>query len=59
MDGLFEFFFKYRPLIFEQGDFALRASWLGFVAVAVAQMAQATLLIPGKLSLRRCGRQPA
>ena len=35
-ESLFEFFFKYRPLIFEQGDFALRASWLGFLAIAVA-----------------------
>ena len=35
-ESLFEFFFKYRPLIFQQGDFALRASWLGLLAVAVA-----------------------
>lgn len=35
-ESLFEFFFKYRPLLFEQGDFALRASWLGFLAIAVA-----------------------
>ena len=35
-ESLFEFFFKYRPLIFQQGDFALRASWLGFLAIAVA-----------------------
>ena len=35
-ESLFEFLFKYRPLIFQQGDFALRASWLGFLAIAVA-----------------------
>ena len=35
-ESLFEFFFKYRPLMFQQGDFALRASWLGLLAVAVA-----------------------
>jgi len=35
-ESLFEFFFKYRLLIFQQGDFALRASWLGLLAVAVA-----------------------
>jgi len=35
-ESLFEFFFKYRPLIFQQGDFALRVSWLGLLAVAVA-----------------------
>ena len=38
-ESLFEFFFKYRPLIFQQGDFALRASWLGLLAVAVAGVA--------------------
>jgi hypothetical protein len=45
MDGLFEFLFKYRPLVFEQGDFAftapasvrlwiLTAGLVGLVAVA-------------------------
>ena len=38
-ESLFEFFFKYRPLIFEQGDFALRASWLGYLALGVAGVA--------------------
>ena len=38
-ESLFEFFFKYRPLIFQQGDFALRASWLGVLAIAVAGVA--------------------
>ena len=38
-ESLFEFFFKYRPLIFQQGDFALRASWLGLLAIAVAGIA--------------------
>ena len=36
LESLFEFFFKYRPLIFQQGDFALRGSWFGFLAIAVA-----------------------
>ena len=35
-EALFEFLFKYRPLIFDQGAFALRASWFGFVAAAAA-----------------------
>ena len=35
-ESLFEFFFKYRPLIFQQGEFALRASWIGLLAIAVA-----------------------
>ena len=39
LESLFEFFFKYRPLIFQQGDFALRASWPGFLAVALAGVA--------------------
>ena len=38
-ESLFEFFFKYRPLIFQQGDFALRASWLGYLALGVAGVA--------------------
>ena len=35
-DFLFELFFKYRPLIFEQGDFAFRAPWTGGLAAAAA-----------------------
>jgi hypothetical protein len=38
-ESLFEFFFKYRPLLFQQGDFALRASWLGLFIVAAAGVA--------------------
>ena len=39
LDSLFELFFKYRPLIFEQGDFAFRAPWTGGLAVALAVVA--------------------
>ncbi len=35
-DAIFEFFFKYRPLMFEQGDFAFRASWIGGLGVLAA-----------------------
>ncbi|MCY4600937.1 MAG: glutamine amidotransferase [Acidobacteria bacterium] len=35
-EALFEFLFKYRPLIFDQGEFALRASWFGLLAAAAA-----------------------
>ncbi len=35
-EPLFEFLFKYRPLIFDQGELALRASWVGFLALAAA-----------------------
>ena len=31
--------FKYRPLIFDQGAFAFRASWVGYLAVAAAGLA--------------------
>ena len=32
-ESLFEFLFKYRPLMFEQGDFTFRASWAGGLAL--------------------------
>jgi len=41
-ESLFEFLFKYRPLMFEQGDFTFRASWVGglaLLAVVVAAVA--------------------
>lgn len=39
MSAVFEFFFKYRPIVFEQGDFILGAGgatrfWIGIAAVA-------------------------
>ena len=40
-ESLFELFFKYRPLMFEQGDFAFRASWAGGLALAAALAAAA------------------
>jgi uncharacterized membrane protein len=36
LETLFEFLFKYRPLIFDQGDFVFRASWVGYLAAVVA-----------------------
>ena len=35
-EALFEFLFKYRPLIFQQGELAFRTSVVGYVAVALA-----------------------
>ena len=35
-EAIFEFLFKYRPLVFEQGDFAIRAPWLVALVAAVA-----------------------
>ena len=48
-ESLFEFLFKYRPLIFEQGTFAFRASWVGYLAVVAATAA-------GLLTLRTYAR---
>jgi uncharacterized membrane protein len=49
MDGMFEFLFKYRQIVFEQGDFAFAApasvrTWLG-VAGVLAAVAVATYTI--------------
>ena len=40
-ESLFEFLFKYRPLMFEQGDFTFRASWAGGLALLVVVVAAA------------------
>ena len=39
LGSLFEFLFKYRPLIFQQGDFAFRGSSLGYLALVAAAVA--------------------
>jgi uncharacterized membrane protein len=45
MDGLFEFLFKYRPLVFREGDFTFAAPWsLGALVVAVALTVALTAL---------------
>ncbi len=35
-EALFEFLFKYRPFIFQQGELAFRTSFVGYVSVALA-----------------------
>ena len=40
-ESLFEFLFKYRPLMFEQGDFTFRASWVGGLALLAVVVAAA------------------
>ena len=56
MQGIFEFLFKYRPLVFEQGEFGFAApgslrTWLG-VAGLIAASAVATYTIArGKSSV--------
>lgn len=44
-DTLFQFLFKYRPAIFEQGDFGLGLSTSVYVAVAVAATGTASALL--------------
>ena len=39
LESLFEFLFKYRLLLFQQGDVAFRASWLGLLALVPAAVA--------------------
>ena len=36
LESVFEFLFKYRPLIFAEGDFSFRASWAGYMALIAA-----------------------
>ncbi|MEQ9398854.1 MAG: glutamine amidotransferase [Longimicrobiales bacterium] len=53
MDGLFEFLFKYRPLVFEQGDFVFGAPasvrlWLVGLAVVGAVAVASYALARGK-----------
>ena len=44
-ESLFELLFKYRPLVFRQGDFVLSSSWpFAVLALAVAAAAAVTLL---------------
>lgn len=45
MESLFEFLFKYRPLMFERGDLALSAPWPAYVlSLGVVALAVPTLL---------------
>ncbi len=56
MDGLFEFFFKYRQIVFEQGDFAFAApasvrTWLGIAGVIGASAVATYTIARGKSSV--------
>ncbi len=44
LESLFEFLFKYRPLLFQQGDVTFRASWLGYLALVPAGIAAFLIL---------------
>ena len=52
LDGIFQFLFKYRPLVFEQGDFVLGASR----PMQLAILAAAAAAVYALLSYRRVGR---
>ncbi|PYR59004.1 MAG: hypothetical protein DMF91_15875 [Acidobacteria bacterium] len=52
LDGLFQFLFKYRPLVFEQGDFVLGASRPMRLVILAAAAAAAYALF----TYRRAGR---
>ena len=56
MDALFEFLFKYSPLVFEQGDFAFGAPssvrlWLGVAGVVGASAVATYTIARGKSSV--------
>ena len=45
MDSLFRFFFEYRPVIFQQGDFRLAPSTGSYVAAVIALLAVAATIL--------------
>jgi uncharacterized membrane protein len=49
LGALFEFFFKYRPAVFQQGDFTFGAP----APIAILLLAGAALAVPAVLSYRR------
>ncbi|MDP2959116.1 MAG: glutamine amidotransferase [Longimicrobiales bacterium] len=56
MDGLFELLFKYRPLVFEQGDFAFAAPGALRVGLVAAALAGAAAVATYTLAGGRAGR---
>jgi uncharacterized membrane protein len=56
MEGLFEFLFKYRPIVFEQGEFAFAApsdvrTWLGIAGVIGASAVATYTIARGKSTI--------
>lgn len=49
MEALFEFLFKYRPLLFERGDFMFSAPWPVYLAAVVG----VALIVPTLLLYSR------
>ena len=56
LEGIFRFLFKYRPLVFEQGDFVLGASRPMMIAMLVAAGATACALLTYRSVARTAGR---
>src|SRR2546428_14009329 len=52
LEGLFQFLFKYRPLVFEQGDFVLGASR----PMRLVILAAAAAAVYALFTYRRAGR---
>ena len=44
-ESAFEFLFKYRPLVFQEGDFTLRAAWTVYIVATLAAAAVAVLTL--------------
>ena len=44
-ESVFEFLFKYRPLVFQEGDFTLRATWTVYIVSTLAAAAVAVLTL--------------
>ena len=38
-ESVFEFLFKYRPLVFQEGDFTLHATWSVYIFATLAAAA--------------------
>jgi uncharacterized membrane protein len=50
LESVFSFLFKYRPLVFERGDFAFTTPWPGFIiAAAAAAVAVPTVFLYGRV----------
>lgn len=59
MDSLFEFLFKYRPLLYEQGELTLSASWPVWALVGIGAVAALVALVayaPARGSATRTDR---
>ena len=49
MSGIFEFLFKYRPVLYQEGDFSFLSPW----PLTMAAMVAAALAVPAVLTYLR------